>query len=243
MSADFLTGQDSLAAVAAENERLGRRTEFWRRAWLSSAVVAGLAFLAVAYLASNPGLRASRGEDLAMAVFVLFLIVNAAVFLSWRSSRRSQNALGHWTGYLRARRHFYDRLALECEKAHTVDSPFSVLLVRLVGPRRGDAASVEIVERALAAVASGPRRDDVAVAISPSEIAVLSLNVRGHDAPWLVERLKIAVVNALRHEPIEVRIGWAVYSERTPGPNSLIERALASLDPPQDRRVPLARAA
>jgi hypothetical protein len=164
--------------------------------------------------------------------------------LRWRASRRTSGALGHWTGYLRARRQFYDRLSLECARSAGVDGPFAVLIIRLLGPRhRDEAASLRIVERALAVVESGPRRDDLAVAISPNEIAVLSLHVRQHEAPWLAERLKTAALTAVYQDGVEVRVGWAAYSERYSTADRLIDRVFSTLEEPEQPRNRLLRAA
>jgi diguanylate cyclase (GGDEF)-like protein len=168
----------------------------------------------------------------------------AATFQSM--ARRKRDALVAWSSLYdettgtHNRRHFYDRLSLECERSVRHGAPFALLVLKLEAPpvERGEPparVSAAVLRTAAEMVEGLTRPSDLVALINSDEFAVLLVDVDREQASNLIERVRQAIsmrlpalVNDYRAWPT-VKGGFSVYGEDGRTPEALVEAAEASL--------------
>jgi diguanylate cyclase (GGDEF)-like protein len=177
------------------------------------------------------------------------------------AARQRREALVAWTSVydqatgLHNRRHFYDRLSLECERSERYGSSFGLILLTLeppagVGGRQAGRGGASLRPGA-ELVKSLTRSTDLVALISNSEFAVLILDVGKEQAVQLADRLRQSVSTRLpalvsgadsSAWPI-IKVGVSTYGEDGLTPESLVEAARSSLRTKDDKDSTAAEAA
>ena len=164
-------------------------------------------------------------------------------------ARNKREALVAWTAVydettgLYNRRHFYERLSLECERSQRHDIPFALALLEMQYPQcRQDRHAVRANRAALRPAAelvkSLTRTTDVVALISEREFAVLLVGARQDVARQLAERLRESVNARLpsilnTNDPCvwpTLEVGVGAYGEDGSTPESLLDAARLVLD-------------
>ncbi len=153
------------------------------------------------------------------------------------------NAVYDNTTGLYNRRYFYDRLALECERAQRQGTPFSVLLFRFdpdtVEHKRGGA---ETTLRLLGdMLVRETRGSDVVAVLGANELAVAAVGVDGRAASDIGQRLRLAIEKLLTerlgaHLSHPVRLGVSWYPGEGSNAAALLRLARESMDEPREDR-------
>jgi diguanylate cyclase (GGDEF)-like protein len=159
--------------------------------------------------------------------------------------RRTREAVLAWstvyddTTGLYNRRYFYDRLALECERARRQSTTFSLILMRLehsAGSKRGPSPSA--LRRLAAALTRAARSNDLVALLGGNELAVVAMGVSGKALSPVADRLKTALEGSLNDsgERLDLRLGVASYGSRSRHPSVLLRAARQSLSrkPPSE---------
>ena len=164
------------------------------------------------------------------------------------TARHKREALVAWASLydeatgMHNRRHFYDRLSLECERSLRHGSSFALLLLQLTlpppkpGQRAG--ASADFLHTAADLLKEITRASDPISLISNDEFGVLLCGIDEKTALTQAERLRCsfeAGLTKLLDEPAEetlprVKAGIAIYGSGGETPDALVETARASLE-------------
>ena len=151
--------------------------------------------------------------------------------------RRTRESLLAWravyddTTGLYNRQYFYDRLALECERARRQGTTFSLIVMRFEHRagrgRRPDADSLRRLSTALGRTA---RANDLAAVLGGNELAVAAIGVSRKMLPQVRERFETALEASLADsgEQLQLRLGSATYGARCRHPSTLLRLARAA---------------
>ncbi len=153
-----------------------------------------------------------------------------AVYLRDKT-RQKEAALLTWTSVhdslidLRRREYFFNRLLVECDKAHDDGHVFAVVVLRLQ-PEPGTPPELRRIHAALEALEPLSAEYDWLAAIGAVEVAMLAPGIREDTLDTFVGRLKDRVDEALRDDDkVTVIPGWALYGPEASGASDLISRA------------------
>ena len=153
--------------------------------------------------------------------------------------RRTRESLLAWravyddTTGLYNRQYFYDRLALECERARRQGTTFSLIVMRFEHRAgRGRHPDADALRRLSTALGRAARSNDLAAVLGGNELAVVATDVTRKMLPQVMERLERALESSLAHsgEPLQLRLGSATYGARCRHPSTLLRLARAAPD-------------
>jgi len=130
------------------------------------------------------------------------------------------------------RRYFFDRLSLECERAHRQGATFSFILLRFEqGASHGRGPSAGTLRRLGSVLTRTMRSNDLVALLGANELAVVAMGVPRKMSPQVVERLKNALEGSLvdSGHRLSLRLGVATYGARSRDPGALLRSARRSL--------------
>jgi GGDEF domain-containing protein len=180
--------------------------------------------------------------------FTIYLLAGSAItgllVLSLQElARRDRQVLTAWASVydeatgLHTRPYFYDRLALECDRAQQTPEPFSVIVLQFYAPgpqtKNKPPLSNTTLEKTAELINTITHASDEVGLLSGSELAVLVVRVDREKRHVLQERLQRTVTAALpdligHPAMIDVRSGGATYGVDGTQPGGLIQAARTS---------------
>lgn len=193
---------------------------FWRRLILASFFTVFVATLLYVIPWLPYGLSEADYNSRITLLMVLLLMASllafAAVYLRDISDRVEQtmltwNTVNDGLNDMRRREYFFDRIVLECSRSGLMNTPFTVVAMRLTVPQSSDS---EKISRAIAVLEPVVRQYDCLSSLGPHEIAVLAHGVDENEAPILAANLAQIVSESFKEVPEasrEVAVGYAVF--------------------------------
>ena len=184
-------------------------------------------------------------DDYTPQFLVTLIFAGACMLLGLLSAtlravaRQKREALVAWSSLYdeatgtRNRAHFYDRLALDCDRAEKHDSIFAVALLQMGLARPRGQISAELLRQAANHLKNLTRASDLVALIGANEFGVLLAGAHGEMAHTLAERL-CASLAAKLPDSIEangyaisptIKVGVAVYGDDGNTPESLFAAA------------------
>jgi len=140
---------------------------------------------------------------------------------------------------LHNRTYFFDRLALECDRARNTGDPFSVIILQIRAgnarsKKKGSAPLTNAAQRKIAEVIEGQTHpSDMVSLLSSSELGVLAYRVTRETRHALQERLGEAVAEKLPEllsipTLVDVKVGSATYGVDGTDPSTIVQAAKTS---------------
>jgi GGDEF domain-containing protein len=182
----------------------------------------------------------ARTAPLLFLLFFASATAFGAVYLRDRR-RRIEQTLLTWNSVhdglsdLRRREYFYDRIVIECERARTRQSQFTVAVLKLGG--EGKTPGAQQVSRALSALEPLVKEHDCLASISPHEIGVLAPQVTEREAAAFTGKIEALVTAAFGADPngASVQAGYAIFGRDATDAGELVgtarSRSLSHPDP------------
>ena len=244
------TGADQHETLSPERARQARALHRSYYRWLRLSRLVIVAFFAVAvvfFFWITPWLPGGLDRDdytseVAFTVYLLaFMGMLGIIGLALRARvERMRESLLAWSAVydeatgLHTKTYFYDRLAMECERAARGGGVFTVVVlqVRALGARR-PVLSHRHLQRLAERVSALIHRTDLVAMLSGNELAVLAVAVGKEEREELLTRLRGAVAaelpRLLGDKPqAVVGAGAATYGAQGTEPGALAQAARAS---------------